>query len=245
MRLSLRALGLVAAAAFVFTGTVLPAAPAAAPKALLVGTYNGIHGKYRTIQAAVAAAKPGDTILVGPGVYHESTTPEDGVLITTPGVRLRGMDRNGVIVDGTLPTSTRPCSSDAAAQNPGPTGRNGVEVKADGVYVENLTVCNYLSSAGGENGNEVWWNGGDGGGHIDLNGFWANYVNASSTYYGGESTAAAYGIFSSDSTLERSSSTTSTVTPSPPGSGVEVPGSEGSSTICEELSGIGHPVKHA
>src|SRR5947209_16373833 len=140
MRLSLRALGLVAAAVFAFTGTALPTAPAAAPKALLVGTYNGIHGKYRTIQAAVAAAKPGDTILVGPGVYHESTTPEDGVLITTPGVRLRGMDRKGVVVDGTLPTSTQPCSSAPAAQNLAPDGRNGIEVKADGVYVENLTV---------------------------------------------------------------------------------------------------------
>jgi len=75
-------------------------APASAattpPRALLVGTYNGIRGQYRTIAAAVAAARPGDSILVGPGVYHEMATAEDGVLITTPGVRLRGMDRNRV-----------------------------------------------------------------------------------------------------------------------------------------------------
>ena len=36
---------------------------------LRVGTYHGIRGQYRSIQAAVNAARPGDWILVGPGDY--------------------------------------------------------------------------------------------------------------------------------------------------------------------------------
>src|SRR5947209_2137593 len=117
------ALGL--ASTLVFTGTP----QAAVPHALLVGTFNGIPGRYRTIQAAVAAARPGDTVLVAPGVYHEAGTPEDGVLITTPGIRVRGMDRNRVVVAGTAPSAAQPCSNDPAVQNPGLSGRNGIEVK--------------------------------------------------------------------------------------------------------------------
>src|SRR5437773_9550079 len=37
-----------------------------------VGTYRGIPGQFRTIQAAVDAARPGDWILVAPGDYHEN-----------------------------------------------------------------------------------------------------------------------------------------------------------------------------
>jgi hypothetical protein len=189
----------------------------ASANVLLVGSYNGIAGKYQSIQAAVDHAKAGDWILVGPGDYHERADhraklgpqPSDepaGVVISTPNIHLRGMDRNGVIVDGTLPGSP-PCSNSRAAQDLGrlgpagtPLGRNGLLVwKTNNTWIENLTVCNFLGGSGSA-GNEVWWNGGDGGGHIDLNGFWANYVNATSTYYGGESTAAAYGIFASDST---------------------------------------------
>src|SRR5215469_14118373 len=68
---------------------------------------------FSSIQAAVTAAHKGDWILVAPGDYHETDdvanppTPSDlssgwfgGVDIETPGVHLRGMDRNSVIVDG-------------------------------------------------------------------------------------------------------------------------------------------------
>ena len=64
---------------------------------LLVGTFAGHGGTYRTIQSAVNAAKTGDWILVAPGDYHESADetrppPTDdrptadfgGVLITRP-----------------------------------------------------------------------------------------------------------------------------------------------------------------
>src|SRR5206468_4952809 len=104
-----------------------------------VGTYRGIPGQFRTIQAAVDAARPGDWILVAPGDYHEngSTDPElpAGVLVRTPGIHLRGLDRNGVIVDGTRAGASTPCTANPAFQV---TGRNGILVwKVSGTYVEN------------------------------------------------------------------------------------------------------------
>jgi hypothetical protein len=48
--------------------------------------------------------------------------------ISTPGLHLRGMDRNSVVVDGTY-AGNRSCSAEPAAQNygPGRSGRNGIE----------------------------------------------------------------------------------------------------------------------
>jgi Right handed beta helix region len=82
-----------------------------------------------TIQAAVEAARAGDLVLVSPGIYTES------VLLQHPGVTLRGLDRNTVILDGEYKRES------------------GVIVAADGVAVENLT-------ARGFNGNGVFVNGG-------------------------------------------------------------------------------------
>ena len=84
------------------------------PKVLLVGTYQGKKGKYDTTREAVNAASPGDWILIGPGVYHEQGAANAGVLITTPNLDLRGMDRNQVVVDGTYP-GYGTCSSNSAA----------------------------------------------------------------------------------------------------------------------------------
>jgi hypothetical protein len=183
---------------------------------LRVGSWHGVKGNYASIQAAVDAAKPGDWVLVGPGDYHEradSTTYKPkpsggeagaGVWIDKANLHLRGMNRNSVVVDGTKPGSPQ-CSAAPADQvfgplnNAGkPLGRNGVEVwKADAGSVENLTVCNFLTGSGGS-GNEIWWNGGDGSGKVGGRGFLGAYLNATSSYYAGESTAAAYGIFSSN-----------------------------------------------
>ncbi len=197
-------------------------------KVLLVGSYQGKKGSYTSIQAAVDAAHPGDWILIGPGDYHEtadeSSAPTStetseggvaGVLITTPNIHLRGMDRNTVIVDGDKTGAPESCDPDAAWQNFGIQasgsggqygqtsakhyGRNGIVVfKADDVSIENLTACNFLSGSG-DAGNEIWWNGGDASDQIGLHGYTGSYLTATTTYYGGESTAAAYGIFSSNS----------------------------------------------
>lgn len=190
-------------------------------RVLLVGTYQGHRGQYTSIQAAVDAARAGDWILIAPGDYHETddetyaiTNPGQGafggVYIDKPHLHLRGMNRNRVIVDGTLAPpaggTASPCSSNPALQNfgatgPGnePYGRNGIVIwKADDVTVDNLTICNFLAGQGAS-GNEIWWNGGANSGRIGLQGYEGSYLTATSTYYDGEATAAQYGIFSSNS----------------------------------------------
>ena len=182
---------------------------AASPRVLRVGTFHGIHGQYQTIQAAVDAARPGDWILIGPGDYHEqqdhdhpgNDDPRAGVLIRTPGIHLRGMDRNEVMVDGTLPGSAR-CASDEASQDFGvvaggsPQGRNGVVVsKVSGVSLENFSACNFQSGGG----NQIWFNGGDGSGHIGMNSYSGAFLSATDTYWGGPSKGhGEYGIFVSN-----------------------------------------------
>ncbi len=195
------------------------AAASTSSRVLRVGTYHGIRGQYSSIQAAVNAARPGDWILVAPGDYKTKssrapagaqTTPA-GILITTPRLHLRGMNRNTVVVDGTKPGSGK-CSSHNSAQNFGPkpasakkaVGLNGLMVyKADNVSIQNLTACNFLNGPGAGNGNEIWWNGGVDSGKIGGWGFNGSYLTATSTYYQGkktgaqgEKTAATYGIFS-------------------------------------------------
>ena len=190
---------------------LLAAAPATA-RVLRVGAYHGVKGQYKTIQSAVDAAKKGDPVLVGPGDYHEQgdqahppkgEVPPSGVLIRTPNLHIRGMNRNKVVVDGTKPGSPE-CSSKKGDQDFGvkqggkAQGRNGLVVyKTDNVKIQNLTACNFLTGAG-NSGNEVWWNGGDGSGQIGLGPFRGTYLNATTTFYNGTHTAAGYGIFSSN-----------------------------------------------
>jgi hypothetical protein len=193
----------------------LIAAPASG-HVLRVGTFKHKKGQYKSIQAAVDAAKPGDWILVAPGDWHEradhrakrgpqADDAPAGVIIATAHLHLRGMNRSKTIVDGTLPGHGPACSADKARQDFGPLGddkkplgRNGIMVwKADDVSVDNLTVCNFLGGAGSA-GNEIWWNGGDGSGKIGLGKYEGSYLNATTTYYDSEDTAAQYGIFSSN-----------------------------------------------
>lgn len=72
-----------------------------------------------SIQEAVDAALPGDTIEIGPGTYDES------VDVRTDDLIVRGTERNDVVLDG------------------GHVKSNGIVVTGDGVRVENLTVQNY------------------------------------------------------------------------------------------------------
>ena len=68
---------------------------------------------YSTVQSAVNAAKPGDSIVIWPGVYHEKSAqwPTAGVWIQKPGLHVRGLDRNQVIIDGSDGTASQPCPS--------------------------------------------------------------------------------------------------------------------------------------
>ena len=157
-------------------------------------------GQYTSIQAAVNAAIAGDWILVAPGDYHEKADTTAGVHITTPNLHLRGMDRNGVVVDGTKATATGQCSSAAADQDTnGGHGRSGIEVfKVDGTSVDNLTACNYLTGDAHATGNEIWWNGGDTSGHIGMNSYSGSYITGTTTY-SDSTNQGSYGIFVSNS----------------------------------------------
>jgi plastocyanin len=96
------------------------AGPVLAPVKRASGVTRRVPEDHDTIQAAVTAARPGDLVLVGPGVYREE------VKVAVPSVVIRGRDRNRVVIDGQF---LRP---------------NGISVTADGVAVENLTVRNAL-----------------------------------------------------------------------------------------------------
>jgi hypothetical protein len=196
-------------------------------RVLYVGKFDGIStpksSTFTSIQSAVNAAKPSDWILIASGDYHESgdsgvNAPSaadlsdgwyGGVDITTSRIHLRGINRNSVIVDGTRRGASTPCSATASDQNTlSGKGRNGILVwKANGVSVENLTVCNFLAGSGNA-GNEIWWNGGAGSSKIGLKGYSGSYLTATSTYFRSSDKkhanvcgqCALYGIFSSDST---------------------------------------------
>ena len=193
---------------------LLGGAGPAAGKVLRVGVYKGIKGQFTSIQAAVDHARPGDWILVGPGDYktrsfraprsaHDSAA---AVLIQTARLRLRGMNRNSVVIDGT--TKGPKCNALTADQNFGPKGDsgnppkglNGVMVwKATDVWVQNMTDCNFLGGSG-DAGNGFWWNGGDGSGKVGAYNFLGSFLTSTSTYYDPNNTQAAaeYGVFSSN-----------------------------------------------
>lgn len=93
------------------------------------GNTRHVPSEYPTIQAAVDAADPGDLVLIDEGVYKES------VRVNTPGLTIRGVDRNEVVIDGEFERF------------------NGIEVLfTDGVAVENLTTMNHTL-------NGVFWSG--------------------------------------------------------------------------------------
>ena len=83
------------------------------------GVTRRVPEDYATIQAGVDAAAPGDMVLIGEGTYKEE------VIVTTPSVTIRGVDRNKVILHG---ENTR---------------ANGITVYANGVVLENLTARNH------------------------------------------------------------------------------------------------------
>jgi hypothetical protein len=93
-----------------------------------------------------------DWVLVAPGVYPGS------VVIRTPDLHLRGLDRNRVVIDGRHRK-----------------GVNGIEVRAADVWVENLTVRDFdrTTAKAEHGGNEVWW--------YEAHGWHGNYLTVYDT----------------------------------------------------------------
>src|SRR5262245_42495009 len=57
-------------------------------------TTRRVPDEYPTIQEAVDTADPGDLVLIDAGTY------EEGVIVQTENLVIRGVDRNTVILDG-------------------------------------------------------------------------------------------------------------------------------------------------
>ena len=201
-RLQLAALtGVVAAVA---AAAMIPGAMASSPRVLRVGSWHGIAGTYHSVQAAVDAARAGDWVLIGPGDWkeHGDTTTHKpasgeagwGVTVEKTDLHLRGMNRNSVVIDGTK-TAASQCSAVPTDQNfGGSAGRSGIVVyKVNGVTIDNLTVCNFLGE-----GNQIWWNGGDGSGHVGMGAYSGSYLTATSTYFKSGGKNGEYGIFVSN-----------------------------------------------
>ena len=149
----------------------LVAAASASARVLIVTHRHVAYTHYRTIQAAVNVAHPGDWILIDRGVYFGT------VWITTPRLHLRGLNRNKVVLDGRHRTG------------------NGIVITANGVSVENLTVRNFdrRTRDDSANGNEVWWEGGgEKSTKVGLHGWRGQYLTAYDTGLKG-----GYGLFAS------------------------------------------------
>ncbi|MDZ7731623.1 MAG: right-handed parallel beta-helix repeat-containing protein [Natrialbaceae archaeon] len=119
-------------------------------------------GDYEEIQAAVNAAEEQDLILIEPGQYYEN------VRVNSPSkLTIRGTSRDEVIIDGEY------------------SGYTGIEITADDVVVENLTVrrCTY----------GVYWTGVEGyrGSHLVAN----NCTGENSHGYGIYAFNSRYGRF--------------------------------------------------
>lgn len=116
------------------TGTVLvgdveePPAPEPTPDILDIsasGEVINVPEDHPRIQDAVDAAGVGDLILIAPGIYKESVEVPRG----KDGITLRGLDRDGVVLDGEF------------------TRTNGVQViRANGVVIENMTAQNFTEN---------------------------------------------------------------------------------------------------
>src|SRR5256714_3039124 len=108
-----------------------------------------------TIQAAVDAAAAGDTILVDRGTYPGGVVVPAG----KPGLTIRGVDRNAVVLDG------------AGKRD------DAIDVRADGVTLQNLSAHDFLKNA-------FYWDG--------VTGFTGSYLTVWNVL--------GYGIYSEGST---------------------------------------------
>jgi nitrous oxidase accessory protein NosD len=116
------------------TVAIIGAVFGAAPPVAVADQMTHVVFPGQSIQQAVDAAEPGDTVLLAPGTYRESVT------VSTPGITLSGMGRGTVIEPAT--TKTGKCAE----------AGNGICVlgtkdhDVEGVTVASLTVTGFAST---------------------------------------------------------------------------------------------------
>ncbi|MEV6790796.1 right-handed parallel beta-helix repeat-containing protein [Streptomyces sp. NPDC051320] len=128
----------------VAAGTSLGAAPPFASATPSIGARVVHPGQ--SIQAAVNAAQPGDTVYIAPGTYRES------VLITKPGLTLMGGGAQTVLMPGTR--MTKPAQS-CAELGSGICVIGTADKPVTGVHIRSLTLSGFKK-------NGVWASGTDG-----------------------------------------------------------------------------------
>src|SRR5881397_2315003 len=102
----------------------------------------------KSIAVGVSHAQNGDWVMVWPGYYREAVTiqPRPGL---SSGLHIRGMQRNGVVLDGTKADGS------------------GIHVQGvNNTWVENMSGQHYKTGSS----NAFYWTG--------VDGFWGNYLTA-------------------------------------------------------------------
>jgi hypothetical protein len=103
---------------------------------------------YKSISVGVSHAKNGDWVLVWPGMYREAVTVAPTAQLTG-NLHVRGMNRNGVVLDGTKASGS------------------GIHVQGvDNTWVQNMTAQHYKT--GSSNG--FYWTG--------VDGYWGTHLTA-------------------------------------------------------------------
>ena len=97
-------------------------------------------GDFATIQAAIDAANPGDTIVIGPGTYHENITINKANLTLTgsgPGVVIAGTFRTDNGITGSTADFFKAAASYSIASG------NGATITADHTTLQNLKISGF------------------------------------------------------------------------------------------------------
>jgi hypothetical protein len=145
------------AAAVLSVGAFALHAQAAAPRANVVLVCSGTAGcppvpkgtpVYKSISVGVSHAKNGDWVLVWPGWYRESVNIAPTAQLTD-GLHVRGMNRNGVVLDGKTVSGS------------------GIHVSGvNNTWLQNMTAQHYKK--GSSNG--FYWTG--------VDGYWGTHLTA-------------------------------------------------------------------
>ena len=144
----------LAATAVALAGLAVPSSAASAHVILVCSGTAGCPPTpkgtpvYKSIAVGVSHAQNGDWVLVWPGYYREAVTVSPTAALTD-GLHLRGMQRNGVVLDGSKASGS------------------GIWVHGvNNTWVENMSAQHYKNGSA----NGFYWTG--------VDGYWGNYLTA-------------------------------------------------------------------